>query len=127
MPVIGPCVVGFFPDHYSARAAEGLLHQTGIPRSRLRPSGDSGTHGHAGTAFPWAGEAWASGAEGETMDVPASGAPEAVFPSSSFSLESGESGWAWRRPGWLVIADTDGSDAQVERAVKIIKLHGGAI
>ena len=118
MPIAGQRIFGLFQDRYTAIEAARLLRQAGIPRTRLMPArGPAPAGGFLSPADPWLSQVPPVAMEAAEPLGTWDGGPLSEWPGSH--------GDAWLDSEWWVIADTDGSDTEIERAVKIIKSHGG--
>ncbi|MFS8572347.1 MAG: hypothetical protein LOD85_04880 [Clostridia bacterium] len=113
MSMTGHSIFGIFQHPQAARDAARLLRQAGFSRIWLEPA-DS--HLDADLHVP-----------GPEMEALYSWTPDTAVHGG---LEPHGAG-GWPSPGaasqWFVVTETDGSDTQIERAVKIIKLHGGHV
>lgn len=121
MGAVGQTVRGYFSDRNAATEALQRLRQAGFSHARMdlarpEPGGEP-------TGSPFAGPAGLE-ASAELVDnlsaVPAGPGPLPSVPPSAGSFSSGGH-------GWTVVAHTDGSDTEIERAVKILKFHGGDV
>lgn len=127
VPIVGSNVVALFDDRQSAREAAALLRRAGFGTARLEPAGTGEQPAATGPGDAWsrAFHPWSWEIAGHQMIVDqTNGNPPGASPGDSSPRPYGNPPAAGQ---WLVIAGTDGSDTELERAIKIVKVHGGDV
>lgn len=127
MRIEGRSVFGYFSDRNAAAEAAQRLQQAGFSDTQLDSTSLTSQRGR--TQDPVNPS---TGQFGSLSQLTMGADPQSDAAGVLLSADSSASGYAADNAGvdghgWMVVAVTDGSDAEVERAVKILKSHGGDV
>lgn len=124
MQIEGRSIFGYFSDRNDAESAKEQLRKAGFEDTQLDAVRHDGAVGSA--TRPISGEI--SSLSDLTMGADSEGDDTGILLSAdpaASGLARGDLGEGAK--AWLVVTVTDGSDQEVERAVKILKSHGGDV
>lgn len=127
MHIEGRSVFGYFSDRNAAVQALQRLQQAGFSHAQLDSLSLTSQRGRLEEVVnPSTGDfgSLSQLTMGETPASDSAGILLSADPSAS-GYATGDVGAEGH--GWMVVAVTDGSDVEVERAVKILKSHGGDV
>src|SRR5690606_6466578 len=127
MQIEGRSVFGYFSDQDAAQQAAHRLRQAGFSDTQLDALSATSQEGRVDEPFNPSTGRFASLSQ-LVMGADPSEETSGILLSADASASGLATGDAHAQGhGWMVVALTDGSDVQVERAVKIIKSHGGDV
>lgn len=126
MEIQGRSITAYFADRNDAEEAKERLLQAGLVETQLDSISRFDATGTDALQNPTTGEFGSLSAltMGADPSSPDAGALLAADPTASGYAADGT---GVREKAWMVITVTDGSDVQVERAVKILKQYGGEV
>jgi len=124
MQIKGRSLFGYFSDRNEAEAAKELLMRAGLGETQVDSTGSGrfvggGAPAISGTFDSLSELTLGVETQGDDSGILLSADPSASGLASSEEMPQGKA--------WLVVTVTNGSDEEVERAVKIIKRCGGDV
>lgn len=128
MKTDGRSIFGYFTDRNDAESAKDRLIQAGIEDIQLDSVSRTSQGGRPDQLFnPSTGDFDSLSRLTMGADVGALGDDTGILLSADTSASGYGGGAEPQEAAWMIVAVTDGSDAQVERAVKIMKSHGANV
>ena len=127
MRIEGRSIFGYFSDRNAANEAAERLRQAGFSDTQVDSVSLTSQRGRTDELFNPS-----TGRFGSLSQLTMGAEPDGDASGILLSAGSSASGYASGDTqadghGWMVVALTDGSDMEVERAVKILKSHGGDV